>query len=102
MKKSGVSLLLSDACGVFIPQIFCYDCVMDEWGLDPESWAVKTCLAGPETDGYWDAWEEILNKAVLITADGCKYYLHQDGDLWALCPELMTAEEKQNFGWDEF
>lgn len=93
MKKSGVIHLLSDARGVYIPQDFCRVYYASEWGLDPESWAYRTCGCGPDTDGYWDAWEEILSKAVHITADGDEYTLHQDGDLWALCPYIMTDEE---------
>ena len=93
--------LLNSARGVYIPQNFCEGFDLPSWGLDPESWAVKTCLSGPETDDYWDAWEEILNKAVCKDSDGNEYTLHQDGDLWAVCYERMTAEEKANFGWDE-
>ena len=58
-----VELLLSDARGVYIPQNFCEIFDVAQWGLDPDSWAVETCLSGPETEFYWDAWDEILNKA---------------------------------------
>ena len=28
------------------------------------------------------------------------FRLHQDDDLWAVCSEKMTMEEKENFGFD--
>ncbi len=27
--------------------------------------------------------------------------LYQDSDLWAVCEELLTEEERENFGWNE-
>ena len=98
---NAVTHLLDSARGVYIPQNFCELFDLQSWSLDPESWAVKTCLSGHETDDYWDAWEEILNNAEYKDSEGNEYRLHQDGDLWAVCYERMTAEEKANFGWDE-
>ena len=92
--------LISDARGVFIPQNFVEMFNMAEWGLDPTSWAVNMCLGGPHADGYWDAWEELLAKAVYKNGE-YTYTLYQDGDLWAIDYERMTAEEKSNFGFDE-
>ena len=42
---------------------------------------------------------EVLNYAT-FTENGNVWRLYQDGDLWALCFELMTAKEKENFGFD--
>jgi hypothetical protein len=72
---------------------------MAEWGIDPESWEANTCAAGPDEEGYWDAWEVIMNKA-RFSRGGVDWVLHQDDDLWMLCYELMTEEEKFNFGFD--
>ena len=100
-KLDAVEHLLSDARGQYIPRDFvaCFDLV--DWGIDPESWAANTCSAGPDEEGYWDAWDEILRKAE-YKEDGYTWRLYQDGDLWALCDELMSDEEKKNFGFDEF
>ncbi len=94
-----IDLLLSDARGVYIPRDFCEEFNITMWGLDPESWEVQTCKAGPDTDGYWDAWTEILDKAKYKLKEDT-YTLHQDGDLFAMCYERMTDEEKCNFGFE--
>ena len=97
---NNVCLLLSDARGVYIPRDFVQGFDMAQWGLDPNSWAVQTC-AEPDADGYWDAWNDVMGKAKYVHTDGRVYRLHQDGDLWALCYESMTAEERSNFGMEE-
>jgi hypothetical protein len=60
------------------------------------AWDVATC-ADPDNEGYWDASVSILNSATLTTTEGYKYRLHQDGDLWLYCEELMDDEEYHNF-----
>ena len=96
-----IELLLNDARGVYIPQNFVEGFKLESFGLDPESWEVQTCLAGPDTEGYWDAWESILNRAEFRNEDGNVWELYQDGDLWAICTAMMTDEEKYNFGFED-
>ena len=96
-----INILLSDARGVYIPRDFVTTFTPAVWGLDPKSWAVETCKAGPNGDcDYWMAWSEICNKAE-FHQDGHVWYLHHDGDLWAICEEQMSDEEKQNFGLED-
>jgi hypothetical protein len=98
-KLDAVECLLSDARGQYIPRDFVANFDMAEWGVDLESWEANTCAAGPEEDGYWDAWMQILDNAE-YKKDGNVWVLHQDGDLWAVCYELMTDEEKRNFEFE--
>ena len=103
-KLDAVEHLLSDARGQYIPRDFVECFNLADWGIDPESGAAQTCAAGCEAecvDWYWEAWDEILRKAEYKEGEYV-WRLYQDGDLWALCDELMTDEEKQNFGFDEF
>ena len=51
----------------------------------------------PDDDYYWEAWDWILGHAKYTDKDGSVYRLWQDGDLWGLCYERMTNEEKKNF-----
>lgn len=93
-KKDGLVLLLSDARGIYIPRDF----------MDFENWQGVTDwqreqLENPDNEFYWDAWESVLNNAT-YEKDGYTYHLMQDGDLWAYCLELMTEEERHNFGFD--
>lgn len=94
-----IELLLSDARGIYIPRDFVDSFNVDDWGLDPDSWAVQTC-SDPDAEGYWDAWTQILDRAE-YRHDGNVWRLYQDGDLWAICYELMTDEEKTNFGFED-
>lgn len=100
-KLEVVEHLLSDARGQYIPRDFVECFNLADWGIDPESWAAITCAEGPDNHDYWEAWDEILNKAEYREGEHV-WRLYQDGDLWALCDELMSEEEKQNFGFDEF
>lgn len=91
-------LLLSSARGIYVPRDFAQDFnfAQDGWqGVSPEDLAT---LADPENDWYWETWEAVLNNAYHINKDtGRTYRLYQDGDLWAVCHDHMTAEEKLNF-----
>ena len=91
-----VNILMDSARGVYIPRDFVDGFTLSKWNLDPESWAVKTCLEGPDAEGYWDAWIEILERAE-FHRDGHVWRLYQDGDLWAICEDLMTDYERENF-----
>ena len=93
-----VEILLSDCRGSYIPHDFIANFDLPQWGIDPESWEANMC-ADYESAHYWEAWDQILSRAE-FTKDGNVWRLYQDGDLFALCPELMTDEEKANFGLD--
>ncbi len=71
------------------------------WGLTEENKSFWIDAANPESENYWEDWEWILNNAKYTDKDGSVYYLHQDGDLWGLCYERMTDEEKRNFEMEE-
>ena len=94
---SGMELLLADRHGVYIPQTFAEDFGGDAWGIDEDSHDWLALLAGPETDAYWDAWDSVLSRATHTDSKGNVWTLHQDGDLWAVCPELMTDEEYEEY-----
>jgi hypothetical protein len=98
-RPDAVTLLLDGARGVYIPRDFCEDFNITMWNLDPESWEVQTCLAGPDVEDYWDAWEQILSHAEYRHGPDA-WFLHQDGDLWALCYERMSDEEKAAFAFE--
>jgi len=106
--KSGVSLLLSESWGQYIPKQFAtaYHFITSNADCQPGwknvgEWQLETCLAGPEDNDYWEAWDAVLSTAEHIDQDGNEWTLLQDGDLWAICPALMTNEEKLNFGFDD-
>jgi hypothetical protein len=98
-RPDAVTHLLDSRRGIYIPRDFCEDFNITMWNLDPESWEVQTCLAGPDVEDYWDAWEQILSHAEYRHGPDA-WFLHQDGDLWALCYERMSDEEKAAFAFE--
>lgn len=100
-----VNLILSDARGVYIPRDFVTDgynkVAVDHckaWGIEDED--AEILAAGPDHEYYWETWDEVLSSAQYVDKEGNKYFLWQDGDLWAFCYERMTKEEKSNFGME--
>ena len=92
-----LSLLLSDARGTHIPQNFAESFDLTAWHVKPEDAAIL--LAGDDYDTnplYWDAWQDVLDRAYFIDPQGNRYHLYQDGDLWAYCLPRMTLEEQRN------
>lgn len=103
-----VVYMLSDQRGIYIPRDFLTDqdneiaiehCAA--WGLTDENREQWQDAADPESEYYWDSWDWILNNAKYVTESGDVYYLYQEGDLWGLCYDRMTADEKSNFGMEE-
>ena len=93
---SGLSLMISDAHGVYIPQVFTQKYDRSAWGQISD-WAWETCAAGPDAEGYWDAWTELMDHSIHMDANGNAWHVYQDGDVWAYCDALMTEEEYENF-----
>ena len=100
-----VTLILSDARGVYIPRDFVtdnYNKIAEDhckaWGIEDED--AEILASGPDHEFYWERWEDVLNHAQYVDEEGNKYFLSQDGDLWALCYDRMTDEEKSNFGME--
>lgn len=102
---SAITLILSDARGVYIPRDFvtdgCGEIAVDHckaWGIGKED--AEILASGPDHEFYWGTWDDVLSNAQYVDEEGNKYFLSQDGDLWALCYDRMTEEEKSNFGME--
>lgn len=96
---SGIKILVSDHHGVYVPQVFVEGFDTIAWNLTDKD--VSDVAGGPDNcDWYWDAWDCILNRAKFVE-DGHTWYLWQDGDLFAYCPELMSDEEYKDFFGEE-
>ena len=94
----GVQLLLSDSRGVYIPRDFIEFFDLNQWNIDSK---YMERLSSPDDELYWDNWNVVLNNAKHTDKQGNVWTLWQDGDLWAICHDLMTEEEKQNFGFED-
>lgn len=101
--------ILSDARGVFIPRDFLTDDYNEiawdhctAWGLTEENAEHWQDAANPDSEYYLEAWDWILNSARYTEKETGKVFtLYQDGNLWGLCIEHMTDEEKHNFGFED-
>jgi ribosomal protein S18 acetylase RimI-like enzyme len=89
-------LLISDSYGIYIPQKFCENFDLNTWGLSESDKDVDVCLAGPDEEWYWEAWNTILNNAKHIDADGCEWHLEQDGDLFTVHYSEYEGEEDED------
>jgi len=76
-------LLLDDRNGIYIPKIFCENFNLSEWSLSEDDSDVQACLAGPDEEWYWEAWNNIMSNARYVDANGDEWYLEQEGDLFA-------------------
>lgn len=87
-------LILSDAHGIYIPQLFCADLTQVEAEAMAMDWEdVQICQVGPDSELYWEAWESILDSAEYADPQGVKWRLIQNGDLWEIRAEAEIPEE---------
>lgn len=92
---NAIEILLDSNRGIYIPQHFATQCNADYFDGIAQS-DFDTIKNGPDTEFYWDSWENILNNAT-FTENGHVWRLYHDGDLFLICDDLMTDEEKVNF-----
>ena len=99
---NAVNLLVDSSLGVYVPHAFAKNYDLSLWSnIDQED--IDILLKGPfNNDQYWDAWDSVLESATYQHQHNT-WHLYQDGDLFALCDNLMTNEEYRNFyGEDMF
>ncbi len=89
-------LFVADSHGVYIPQYFA-ESVKREFvtGVTDEDWAILE--AGPDHEWYWDTWNDVENSAVITMANGAKYTLFQEGDLWLISESAEWSDEEGTF-----
>jgi len=90
-----VHLLLDGWRGAYLPQVFCEQyCPTKEAtkALGVGLWPVETCLAGPDGEHYYDAWNEIIRDATL-KHDGYEWFLWQNDDLFMIRRDVEVPED---------
>lgn len=96
--KNAIIHLLDSARGVYIPRDFIE--IMKPELIAGISNDQKIDLSDPQNAFYWDTWTDIENSFQYIDDEGNEYNLYHDGDLWLVCYDLLSDEERQNFGFD--
>ena len=95
---NNISILVGDAHGIYVPQVFINNFDLSLWdNIDEDD--IETIKSGPETEYYWDAWNNILESAE-YKAHGKTFKLHQDGDLFAIAYDELSEEERKEFFGD--
>ena len=98
MEKS-VELILTDAHGIHIPQIFCQN--IREEVLEQQDKEIKQVIEklakenSLEHEWYWEYWDTVLSD-LEYTIEGVKYSIYQSGDLWEINHryyDQLTEEE---------
>jgi len=85
----GSKLLISDSMGIYIPQLFVRHFLdkIPKGQLNHEEQAI---LSNPDHEHYWEVWAGVLQNVTLVDnfdlpeSKQHRYYLYQDGDLWAI------------------
>lgn len=95
---SGVELLLDGNRGRYIPRNFVEEFDLSKWyGIG--DWELGVLEAGPDHEDYWEAWNKLERTAYHVDEQNNTWNLHLDGDLFLICDELMTTEEKLDMGF---
>jgi hypothetical protein len=94
---SGMFLLMDSNSGIYIPKVFSWNFDMQKWHVNK---SVAEKLSDVNSDDYWETWDYVLSSAYYLDDNGNKWELWQDADLWAVCYDLLTEEEKASFGFD--
>lgn len=93
--SKGLQLLLDSNRGIYIPRDFVNEMDLSQiQGIRPKD--IDICQ-DTENAWYWEAWERILQDATYTDEGGHIWTLHHDGELWLICEELMTRQEKRDF-----
>ena len=91
--ETDCKLLLSDAHGIYIPQLYCQSVSEDDCEDLSIGWEdVKVCQSGPDEEHYWEAWQSICDAAE-YEEGGEMWRLLQNGDLWAIKADVEIPEE---------
>ena len=80
-------LLINSAHGIYVAQTFAQyyyetESIKNEAELSNE---LCTLLGGPDKEYYWEAWETVLNNAIMQSPSEKEFILwSNDGDIWAV------------------
>jgi hypothetical protein len=91
-----VKILIDSNQGIYIPKRFAETILFSVWRHVTKE-QINTLLEGPDSMAYWDTWNDVLSNAVLEDIYGNVWMLHHDGDLFLVCEERMTDDQRKEF-----
>jgi hypothetical protein len=98
-KRLEPMLWLSDARGIYIPRDWAnsFSELATISGIEDDTLAILR--AGPDHEQYWEAWEEVLDRATVRDDKGNVFTVYQDGDCWLIPEGMVWDEETEFFAW---
>lgn len=87
----GSILLLADDRGIYIPHEFAR-AIKEECLLNVDASDIDVLRFGPEHEHYWDAWDSVIQSAIVIDDEGKRYHVWQDGDCWLVPVDADWSE----------
>ena len=85
-----IEIICDSHHGMYIPQIMAERLASNGWkGISKKN--IEDCQ-DPTSEWYWYAWNTIENNAEYIDDSGVKWYLHHDGDLFAVSEKHVFEE----------
>jgi len=91
---TGFKILLSDSNGVYIPKMFVNG--FEGWKNITDQ-DIEILNEGIDGNLYWDTWDNVIQKTEYVDEEGHIWHLYQDGDLFAVCHELVDEAREERF-----
>lgn len=85
-----MELLIPDSYGIYIPKHFWSNFDFKKWNLNKADYSE---LSSPDNDYYWDYWDDLLYNAHHIDDNNTYWYLHQNGDLFAITEHEVMDDD---------
>ncbi len=90
-------LFLDDHRGIYIPRDFAA-CVKRECvtGVDDDTWST---LENPDHEWYWEAWQDVCDRAIVTDEKGNTYNVYQDGACWLIPVGMEWDDRTESHFW---
>lgn len=79
-----MELLIDRHHGIYIPQLFVQQYRSAILAESAHKEDLDIVEEGPDNELYWEAWDNIEQRIVLIGSGGGRFTLYQNEDLWAV------------------
>lgn len=75
-------LMVDGSYGIYVPKRFYDNVELEQWNINKDEYKD---LSSPDSEHYWDTWDELVDKAKFVTKDGTEYKLEMDdGDCFVV------------------
>ena len=99
-----MTLLITDAAGIYIPKTFIEQCSENYLKQIKEQTSVGTIesLKESTSEWYWEAWGEVVEKVLFIDEKGTEFRVYESGDLWFVSVTVLEtfSDECQEYFWE--